>query len=370
MRSRLLGFFDQLRAAGIRASIAESLDAAEAASAVGVERETLRAALAAALIKDHADRPTFDSVFDRFFAVSGRERRKGERPQPVGEGLGRGQGEPADAARPAAEPQRAGRAAPPLEPREKKAAVRDQASAKRLARRREILITPFETMDPRLVEEAEELLEELSRHLRAHRRRRLRRAQRGRLDFRRTIRASLGSGGVPVLPEFRQRRPGKVDLVALCDLSHSTATAADFLLALLAPAAHFFRRVRLFGYVDRPVEISFEGGRVVPHEPLDLAARSDFGRVLQQFWDGWEKDISRNTLVLILGDARNNRRPPRADILARLHARARRVVWLNPEATARWNTGDSVMATYARHCDALIAAGNLRELSLALKSEL
>jgi len=370
MRSRLLGFFDQLRSAGIRASIAESLDAVEAASAAGVERETLRAALAAALIKDQADRPTFDSVFDRFFAVSGRERGKGERPQPAGEGLGRGRGEPADAAKATVEPQRQGRPAPPFERREKKATTRDQASAERLARRREILATPFEAMDPRMVEEAEELLEELSRRLRAHLRRRLRRAQRGRLDFRRTIRASLSSGGVPVLPAFRQRRPGKVDLVALCDLSHSTATAADFLLALLAPAAHFFRRVHLFGYVDHPVEISFERGHVVPHEPLDLAARSDFGRVLQQFWDGWESAVSRNTLVMILGDARNNRRPPRADILARMHARARRMVWLNPEATARWNTGDSVMATYACHCDALIAAGNLRELSLALGSEL
>jgi uncharacterized protein with von Willebrand factor type A (vWA) domain len=370
VKNRLLDFVDQLRAAGIDASVAETIDAVAATGAVGIERELLRAVLAAALVKDHADRPTFDSVFDRFFAVSGRERGKGERPQPLGEGLGRGQGEPAESGKPTGEPQRRGRAVPPLDQREKKAVTRDQASAKRLARRREILVTPFEAMDPRMVEEAEELLEELSRRLRAHLRRRLRRAQRGRLDFRRTIRASLGSGGVPVLPEFRQRRRGKVDLVALCDLSHSTVTAADFLLALLAPAAHFFRRARLFGYVDHPVEISFERGHVVPHEPLDLAARSDFGRVLQQLWDGWESVISRNTLVMILGDARNNRRPPRADILARLHARARRVVWLNPETRARWNTGDSVMATYARHCDALIAAGTLRALSLALRSEL
>ncbi len=373
MRVRLLGFIDQLRAAGIRASVAESLDAAAAASALGVEREALRAALAATLVKDQADRSTFDSLFDRYFAVPERERGKGKRPQSTGAGSGLGQGHAAEAQRPAKEPKSQRHGAPRLDKSEaenRRQPSRAERAAERLARRREILTTPFEAMDPRLVEEAGELLEELSRRLRAHLRRRLRRARRGRLDFRRTIRASLGSGGVPVVPAFRRRRPGKVDLLALCDLSHSTATVSDFLLALLAPAVGLFRRVRLLGYVDRPVEISFEHGHLVPHEPLDLAARSDFGRVLQQLWQGWESKVTRNTLLLVLGDARNNRRPPRSDLLARLHTRARQVVWLNPEAPGRWNTGDSVMQSYARHCDRVIAAGNLRELTAAVESAL
>mgnify|MGYP000100214329 CR=1 FL=1 len=68
----------------------------------------------------------------------------------------------------------------------------------------------------------------------------------------------------------------------------------------------------------------------------------------------------------MLGDARNNRRPPRADLLAALHRVARRVVWLNPEPPPRWDTGDSVMRTYARHCDAVLAAATPRQLSAAL----
>jgi hypothetical protein len=112
--------------------------------------------------------------------------------------------------------------------------------------------------------------------------------------------------------------------------------------------------------------VSFEGGHVVPHEPLDLHARSDFGNVLKQLDERWEVALGRNTVLLILGDARNNRRPPRGDLLARMHRKARRVVWLNPEPLARWNTGDSVIATYARHSDAVLAAWSPASLAAAL----
>ncbi|MEO7803897.1 MAG: VWA domain-containing protein, partial [Actinomycetota bacterium] len=46
------------------------------------------------------------------------------------------------------------------------------------------------------------------------------RTRRGRLDFRRTIRASLQTGGTPAYPKFKQRtvRP---DIVVLCDVSGS-----------------------------------------------------------------------------------------------------------------------------------------------------
>ena len=155
--------------------------------------------------------------------------------------------------------------------------------------------------------------------------------------------------------------------MALCDVSYSVAVASRFLLSLLTPAATFCRRVRLFAFVDRPVEVSLERGNLVPHEAIDWHARSDFGKVLAAFWEGNAPLLTRSTLLLILGDARNNRRPPRADVLRRCHDAVRHVTWLNPEAPARWNTGDSVIAVYAPHCDALLGATNLHELAAALR---
>jgi hypothetical protein len=64
------------RRSGLRVSPAESIDAQRAAMAIGIhDREDLRAALGAAMVKHDADRPIFDRVFDGFFRVDAGGRR-------------------------------------------------------------------------------------------------------------------------------------------------------------------------------------------------------------------------------------------------------------------------------------------------------
>lgn len=353
MKDRLVGFVEALRAAGLRPGPSESIDAVRAVAVAGVERPVFRECLAATLVKEHADRLLFDDVFDRYFAVPGRERRGAKKPPPLaadegGSGGGDGSGHiegPRD--------QRLDR-------------LHERERGRKLARHRSLRELPFRDMSALQVEESRELAEELARRFRVRWSRRLRRARRGRLDMRRTIRRSMSRGGVALELLFRKPRPGKTNLVALVDVSFSTAVAADFLLALLAPSRGFFRRVTLFAYVDTMVEFSYEGGQVVPHDRIDVNARSDFGKVLSRFLDQHGGRLDRNTVVLILGDARNNRLPPRADVLARLRQKARLVLWLNPESPERWDTGDSVMRAYARHVDMLLAAHNLATLETAL----
>jgi uncharacterized protein with von Willebrand factor type A (vWA) domain len=236
----------------------------------------------------------------------------------------------------------------------------------RVARMRQLLALPFREFTARDVEEARDLVEELGRRLRGRLARRERVARRGRLDVRRTIRASIATGGVPVRPRFRVRRPGRPDLVALCDLSGSVAAASELLLGLVAPAADYFRRTHLFAYVDRLVPVSIEAGHVAPGGPIDLYARSDFGRVLQDL-DRTEGVLTRSTLLLVLGDARNNRLPPRADLLRALRDRVQRIVWLVPEPAARWDTGDSVLRLYAPACEAVLECADLGTLVRAVR---
>src|SRR5205809_843990 len=280
MRARILDFVQTLRArGGVEVSVAESLDALVAVAAVGVEREAMREALAAALVKHEADRPVVDQLFDEAFPLDGG------------------------------------------------------------------------------AEGAEE----------GRRRRRARGAGGGRLDFRRTLRRAMSPAGVPIRPGFRARRPGRPDLVALCDLSGSVAAASELLLGLIAPAADRFRRVHLFAYVDRLCPVSIEHGHVAPGGPLDLHARSDFGRVLVEVWEGHRARLTRSTLLLVLGDARNNRLPPRADLLRAIADRVQRIVWLVPEPRARWDTGDSVLGMYAPACEAVVECVDLGAMVQAVR---
>ena len=68
------------------------------------------------------------------------------------------------------------------------------------------------------------------------------------------------------------------------------------------------------------------------------------------------------TTVLILGDARSNYGDPGDRSLRRIHQRARRVLWLNPEPRAFWNSGDSAMHKLGACCDRVEACRSLVHL--------
>jgi uncharacterized protein with von Willebrand factor type A (vWA) domain len=68
MEKRILEFISDLRRAELRISTSEALDSLAAATEIGVEtRETFKSALAATLVKEARDLPTFDRIFDLYF---------------------------------------------------------------------------------------------------------------------------------------------------------------------------------------------------------------------------------------------------------------------------------------------------------------
>ncbi|MFI5646285.1 VWA domain-containing protein [Kitasatospora sp. NPDC051705] len=188
---------------------------------------------------------------------------------------------------------------------------------------------------------------------------RRRRAARGRIDLRRTLRRSLSTGGVPLRPAYRLRRPARPEIVLLCDVSGSVAGFADFTMLLVQAMSEQFSKVRVFAFVNRTAEVTgLLAGRDA--DPARLAARilteakvtgyhgnSDYGSALGEFAERHPDAVGPRTSVLILGDARTNHRDPNLDALRRIAGRARRVYWLNPEQPALWPTGDSAALAYA-----------------------
>ncbi|MFQ5342385.1 MAG: VWA domain-containing protein, partial [Anaerolineae bacterium] len=72
MHRVLTEFVQTLRRSGLRVSSSETLDGLVAADIAGIDdRERMRAALRAAMVKRNRDIPTFDAIFDRFFGLQG-----------------------------------------------------------------------------------------------------------------------------------------------------------------------------------------------------------------------------------------------------------------------------------------------------------
>ncbi|MFS3128575.1 VWA domain-containing protein [Nocardioides sp. Bht2] len=196
------------------------------------------------------------------------------------------------------------------------------------------------------------------------------------LDMRRTIRASMGAGGVPVQPVLRRRRPSRPDLVVLCDVSGSTATFAPFTLTLLHAIQAEFRHVRSFVFIDGVVEVTellaTGSGLVDPHHLLSqrgLVAkdgRSDYARALANFLLSWGSAVTAKTTVIIAGDARSHHHEPATAMVAEIEHRARRLYWLNPEPRIEWDTADSRASEYAACCTDAFEVSTIRQLTDAV----
>jgi uncharacterized protein with von Willebrand factor type A (vWA) domain len=183
------------------------------------------------------------------------------------------------------------------------------------------------------------------------------------VDVRRTMRASLQTGGVPVELKFRPRRPKRPEIYVLCDVSTSVTSASVFFLSVLHALHDTFRKMRSFVFIERISEVTdiFEHERnfKTVSERIgsdagvaDISGYTDYGRVWGEFLEQVEDDLHPRATVIVLGDARTNGRDPRADVFAQISARAGRTFWLNPEPRLYWNYGDSVIAAYEQYCTA------------------
>ncbi len=183
------------------------------------------------------------------------------------------------------------------------------------------------------------------------------------VDVRRTMRASLQTGGVPIVLKYRPRRPRRPEIYVLCDVSTSVTSASVFFLSVLHALHDSFRRMRSFVFIERISEVT----DIFAHERdfgavsarisenagvADISGYTDYGRVWSEFLVEVEDDLHPRATVIVLGDARTNGRDPRADIFAQIAARAGRTYWLNPEPRLYWNYGDSVISAYEQYCTA------------------
>jgi uncharacterized protein with von Willebrand factor type A (vWA) domain len=202
--------------------------------------------------------------------------------------------------------------------------------------------------------------------------------QRGRrrgavVDMRRTMRASLDTGGVPLRLKYRPKHPRRPEIYVLCDVSTSVTSASVFFLSVLHALHDAFRKLRSFVFIERISEVTeiFERERDfraiserVSREGgvADVSGYTDYGRVWLEFLDEIVDDLGPRSTVIVLGDARTNGRDPHAEVFAQITQRAGRTFWLNPEPRLYWNYGDSVMAAYERHCTAAFECWTTRHL--------
>jgi uncharacterized protein with von Willebrand factor type A (vWA) domain len=233
--------------------------------------------------------------------------------------------------------------------------------------------TEINTANHTQLEEMERAVKPLAKKLASRIAHKRKHARKGKVDIRSTLRRSLDTGGVPIDIRFKYPRPTKPELYMLCDVSVSMTGFSAFALQLVYSIQNLFTKVRSFAFVDNTDEITeffttsdfSEALNRVTREAHVVAGdgRSDYGKALLEFYQKYSDRISSNSHIIILGDARNNRRPSQAWVLRELKSQVRKVYWLNPEPGNQWNTGDSIIDQYAKYCHGVYECTNIQQLS-------
>ena len=366
---RIIGFVRQARLNGFPVALPETRDLlAWLRSGGGAEPAEFRAALRAVLCGRESDWRKFDELFDAYWLGRGMKSRViGSAP-----GLAKGVKRAADAVPPLGK-----QGSPDHVERGDLGATADGSGRASGANPEESLATTdFRHMsEPDALEAAAELAERLARRMRDRLNRRRRAARRGRaLDFRRTIRASVATGGAPFNPLFRRRRPKPLRLVLLLDVSGSMSQYSAFFLRFIRGMLAHFADAEAFVFHTRLVPIGDTLREREPQKALDrlslISAGWSGGTRIGDSLAGFvrhhaERLLRRRAVVIIVSDGYDTGDPAvLAEALAAIRKRARRIVWLNP--MAGWQGYEPVaqgMKAAMPHIDLFAPAHNLASLA-------
>ena len=195
------------------------------------------------------------------------------------------------------------------------------------------------------------------------------RAHGGKLDFRRTIRLGLETGGSFHRLRYRKKREHRKRLVILCDVSGSMVQFSEFALRFIQSLNQVSENSRTFLFSERLVEAdafqlhNMDSFRSFVRESGIYGRGTDLGTALEDICARHPPILGAGTTLIILSDTKtiDQNRAVRAVLEAK--RQAARVIWLNPIPEGKWQFLRSVQTMTA--LVPMISCSTLRELAAA-----
>ena len=197
-------------------------------------------------------------------------------------------------------------------------------------------------------------------------------SSKGKLNFRKTIRKSLQSGGSLYKTVFKPQIRKKPRLILLCDISGSMALYSLFGLTLLFGVVQRFRSVKAFVFIDGLTEITKDLQRLKVNniksilnswnDYVKVDGHSDYQKSFDDLLASKSVFNSNSNSLLVIGDARNNYRSIDKNTIYRLSKSFKDIYWMNPERSQYWNTGDSRFMEFQNICEHYSEVRNFMQL--------
>ena len=411
---KLSAFSRILRLEGLSVSPKETEDAGRLRIALGMEdRERVKTALRTVYAKSREEQITFDRAFDGFFISEEAMRRQAKEQMEREKELQKHRqeaeedlqlnGKPMDLD----ESQRETYAAMPEEARERLRSFMDRyrgtaernpqlysefihsVFAKTLMEQQMLLenaglggqeldpeigilyrdISDFkDTEIPKAIELIQSVARQINGELSARRRAG---GHTGKLDFRKTIRKGLETGGSFYRLRYKKKRAHRKHLVLLCDVSGSMVQFSEFALRFIQSLNQVSDNSRTFLFSESVTEAdafqlqNMDLFRSFVRDSGIYGKGTDLGTALEYLCTQKPAVLNAATTLLILSDTKTIDQPRALRALVEAKRQAGRVIFLNPIPEGKWKYLRSVQAV-AAVCP-MVPCSTLRELAAACR---
>jgi len=193
----------------------------------------------------------------------------------------------------------------------------------------------------------------------------------GKLDFRRTIRKGLETGGSFYRLKYKKKRAHRKHLVLLCDVSGSMVQFSEFALRFIQSLNQVSDNSRVFLFSEAMVEAdpfklqNMDLFRSYVRESGIYGKGTDLGTALQELCTRKPPVLGSAATLLILSDTKTIDQPRAVAALQEAKRQAGRVLWLNPIPENKWQYVKSIQ-TMASICP-MVSCSTLRELAAACR---
>ena len=193
----------------------------------------------------------------------------------------------------------------------------------------------------------------------------------GKLDFRRTIRKGLETGGSFYRLKYKKKRAQRKHLVLLCDVSGSMVQFSEFALRFIQSLNQVSDSSRVFLFSETMTEAdafklqNMDLFRGFVKDSGIYGRGTDLGTALSQLCGKKPAVLNSSTTLLILSDTKTIDQPRAMQALLEAKRLAGRVIFLNPIPESKWKYIKSIQAM-ATICP-MVSCSTLRELAAACR---
>ena len=193
----------------------------------------------------------------------------------------------------------------------------------------------------------------------------------GKLDFRRTIRKGLETGGSFYRLRYRKKPHRRKSLVLLCDVSGSMMQFSEFALRFIQSLNQVSENAKVFLFSEDTVEAdafaleNMDKFRQFVKDSGLYGRGTDLGTALQNLAEQKPTPLTASTTLLILSDTKTIDQNRAISALLKAKQLSGRVLWLNPIPQNKWRYLRSVQ-TMAALCP-MVPCSTLRELASACR---